>query len=200
MLNSPMIYQTYLKVFTPEECKRIQERAHQEQMTPGRVGGENYDVDGVLKKDLRDSDNYYFGEPWVYERLQQIVLQANRDLSWNLDVQNIEPLQFTEYTGGGFYNWHVDAHGWPYDDQTDFPGMVRKMSFSVLMNDPSEYQGGELEMDAGWHDSENIRETVKLNGIGDMVIFHSLLPHRVKPVTSGMRKSLVGWVVGPTYR
>lgn len=200
MLNSPMIYQTYLKVFSPEECQRIQERAHQEEMEKGKVGGESHAETGVLKDSIRNSNNYYFGETWVFQRLQQIVLQANADLKWDLDVQNIEPLQFTEYTGGGFYNWHVDAHGWPYGPDTDFPGMVRKMSFSVLMNDPDEYTGGELEVDSGWNDNENLKEIVKLKGIGDMVIFHSLLPHRVRPVTQGIRKSLVGWVVGPTYK
>jgi len=82
MLNSPIIYQTYLSVFTPQEIEQIKQRARQEEMTPGRVGGENYDVDGVLKKELRDSNNYYFGEPWVYQKLQGVIFDANKQCGW----------------------------------------------------------------------------------------------------------------------
>jgi len=67
------------------------------------------------------------------------------------------------------------------------------------MNDPNSYQGGDFEVDAGYHDCEKRTETVKLASAGDMIIFPSLLPHRVKPVT-GLRQSLVGWVVGPPYQ
>jgi len=35
---------------------------------------------------------------------------------------------------------------------------------------------------------------------GTMIIFDSRTPHRVRKVKSGMRKSLVGWVVGPRFR
>ena len=195
-----MIFQTYHNVFTPEECAAIEARAKQEEMTPGRVGGENYDVDGTLKKHLRDSNNYYFSEMWVYEKLQAVIVDANESMSWNLDVRQIEPLQYTEYTGGGFYNWHVDAHGWPYDETTLFPGMLRKISFSVLINDAEEYTGGDFEIDSGWQDSEQKTEIIPIGKQGDMVVFHSLLPHRVHPVSQGLRKSLVGWCVGPPYR
>ena len=67
------------------------------------------------------------------------------------------------------------------------------------MNDPSEYEGGDFELDGGMEHNERKTEVVKLGGIGDMVIFSSIIPHCVHPVTSGTRKSLVVWALGPQY-
>ena len=35
---------------------------------------------------------------------------------------------------------------------------------------------------------------------GTVIVFDSRTPHRVTPVESGIRKSLVGWVVGKRWR
>ena len=62
------------------------------------------------------------------------------------------------------------------------------LSFTLFLNDPSEYEGGALELDfpAG-------TQSIKLDA-GDMVLYPSTLIHEVKPVTSGERIVLVGWI------
>ena len=209
MLNSPIIYQTYLKVFTPEECAEIERIAlasgeNQRGMTGFQTKnpGQEETFNGIPNEDIRRSDLYFFGEPWVYERLQQLFLTANDECGWHLDLDTFENCQYTVYHGHeqGHYNWHYDAHPWPYGDDTKFPGRVRKLSASILMNDPSEYTGGELEIDAGMEHDERKTERVRLGGIGDMVIFSSIAPHKVHPVTQGTRKSLVVWALGPKYK
>jgi len=35
---------------------------------------------------------------------------------------------------------------------------------------------------------------------GTMIILPTYVVHRVKPVTSGIRYSLIGWIGGPHYR
>lgn len=67
---------------------------------------------------------------------------------------------------------------------------LRKLSFTLLLSDPSEFVGGELEL--LW--AEGPKE------IGELVVFPSYLPHTVHPVTAGVRTVVVGWAIGPTFR
>ena len=45
----------------------------------------------------------------------------------------------------------------------------------------------------------NYQETKKLD-YGDVVVFPSIIPHRVRPIKSGKRYSLVGWYGGPPFK
>jgi PKHD-type hydroxylase len=68
---------------------------------------------------------------------------------------------------------------------------IRKISFIILLND--DFEGGELEFQ---FDEKRLIDFKK----GDIIVFQSDIPHRVRPVTSGKRRSLVGWVQGPAYK
>lgn len=70
---------------------------------------------------------------------------------------------------------------------------VRKISASVILTDPKEYEGGEFELvPHGVADSPLKFKPKK----GEIIFFSSFMPHRVTPVTEGIRKSLVCWVMG----
>ena len=72
---------------------------------------------------------------------------------------------------------------------------VRKLSFSLQLSDPEDYTGGEVQF------MDNGRKTYFApKQRGTLIMFDSRTPHRVRKVKSGMRKSLVGWVVGPRWR
>ena len=62
---------------------------------------------------------------------------------------------------------------------------------SILLND--EFEGGEFEI------FTNEKHVVELKK-KDIILFHADTPHRVREVTSGVRKSLVGWTQGPAYK
>ena len=63
----------------------------------------------------------------------------------------------------------------------------------MLLTGPDEYEGGELEI----INNGNLEEKISFKpNKGDVVFFASWMPHRVVPVTSGLRKSLVAWVMG----
>ena len=66
----------------------------------------------------------------------------------------------------------------------------------VLTND-DEYTGGDLEF-ADFDDSTYKFSVPKSRGT--VIVFDSRTPHRVLPIKSGVRKSLVGWVVGKRWR
>ena len=111
---------------------------------------------------------------------------ANDMAGWNFDVKFPQECQIGKYENGGHYNWHIDA--FPPDEKN----MQRKLSAVLLLNDPSEYEGGELEF-------EGMPE-FKLEGKGSIVVFPSLIRHRVTPVTSGTRYSATCWALGPAFK
>ena len=117
-----------------------------------------------------------------------MATEANNCL-WNFDlVTATEDLQFTEYyaTNKGHYDWHLDTG----PDNLS----IRKVSITVQWSDPSEYEGGELELLRG-RDPE-----IAPKGKGVVVMFPSYIMHRVTPVTKGTRKSFVLWLGGGHYR
>jgi PKHD-type hydroxylase len=98
-----------------------------------------------------------------------------------------EPLQLTNYdnTDNGMYSWHQD-----------FGGTVsRKLSLVLQLSDPADYEGGNLELNAGGYEPIRIE---KRRGL--LVAFPSWQVHQVTPVTQGTRQSLVAWVTGPRFR
>ena len=85
------------------------------------------------------------------------------------------------------YSWHPDSEINGINN-----AVVRKISMTLLLNDPSEYEGGDFEiLEQG--------KKVPLKR-GDAVFFASFLIHRVTPVTKGVRQSLVQWFTGTPFR
>lgn len=126
---------------------------------------------------------------WIYEKLMSFALNANLDL-WKFDLSTIrDAIQYTEYDGNenGGYDWHMDMGRFPYSH--------RKVSITVQLSDPDDYEGGDLEIWTGGVDPIKAPRQK-----GAVVLFPSYLMHRVTPVTKGVRKSLVLWVGGNTLK
>jgi PKHD-type hydroxylase len=129
------------------------------------------------------SDNWY----WVYEKLSNMIKTANKEM-WDFELTQMrEDIQYTEYySGGGQYDWHMDC-GLGIQNQ-------RKISVTVQLSDPSEYEGGDLQFNIGG----SIITAPRIQGAA--VIFPSFFLHRVTPVTKGTRKSFVLWVGGEPFK
>jgi PKHD-type hydroxylase len=122
---------------------------------------------------------------WLFE----YVKMANRN-AFNLDVDNFADIQYTEYlaTEGGHYDWHHDV------DWNNDIGYDRKLSITLQLSSPDEYEGGDFEF------SEVVSPGAETKEKGSVLVFPSYLQHRVKPVTKGKRISLVAWFEGPRWR
>ena len=107
-----------------------------------------------------------------------------------IQLTDIEPLQYSEYGVGGEYGWHRDIHVNPYPN-----GLVRKVSFSTLLN--QDFEGGEFDIETRNPFEKKRYDTFDLSKKHNTVIFPSHMWHRVRPVKTGVRKSIVGWVLGP---
>ncbi len=132
---------------------------------------------------------------WIGGFLWYYIMKANRD-NFLYDISHIENelLQYTIYNEGDHYDWHTDMDIADINEPNE---TVRKLSFTVQLSKDEEYTGGNLEF-ADFDDSKFKFKAPRSQG--SVIIFDSRTPHRVSPVESGVRKSLVGWVEGKRWR
>jgi PKHD-type hydroxylase len=123
---------------------------------------------------------------WVYDKIHSFILEANN--VWKFDLHSIvDSIQYTEYyDDGGHYGWHMDIGPHPINH--------RKVSITIQLSNPEDYEGGELELWTG----AGIQNVEKHKGCA--ILFPSYMLHRITPVTKGVRKSLVLWIGGSTFR
>jgi PKHD-type hydroxylase len=148
----------------------------------------------------RRSSIAWLEEQWIYREIHPYIEQANANAGWNFEWDWTEQAQFTEYEPGQFYDWHCDSHPYTYQDGP-YKGKIRKLSCSILLNEPSEFEGGELEFDLRNNlEGTNTMICKEINERGSIIVFPSFVWHRVKPVTNGTRYSLVMWHLGKSWR
>ena len=177
------------KAFTPEEVEKIKDLEDLQKFRKGAVGGG--ETAGRVSKKTRDSDIMWVEHSresdWLFNKFSHLVSMVNYD-HFMYDIDGFESFQYTRYNAKDkqHYNWHMDAG----NNSSTFE---RKISASIMLTDPKEFDGGEFEIVT----TGNVEEPIVLKPeLGDVVFFASWMPHRVRPVTSGMRKSLVCWVMG----
>ena len=100
-------------------------------------------------------------------------------------------IQFARYGKGDFYTWHIDL-----DTEILSEDFTRKLSVVMCLSSKDDYEGGEFEL---FYPASQFKHSFKLD-YGDVVIFPSIIQHRVKKVKSGERFSLVGWMGGPPFK
>ena len=194
MMHTSPIWQSYVAettgpMFNPEKCKLIIDKGMslKHEVASVGFGAQEGGVNDPNKRITSISWIPFKDMPEMYAEIEATMLKANNN-HFGFDGMGLsEPAQFTYYRTGGFYKWHMvnDIVG-----KTQSP--VRKISMTLLLSDPSTFEGGELEfMDEG--------RVLKLKQ-GQAVFFASWLQHRVKPVTKGERKSLVMWFGGPPFK
>jgi len=106
----------------------------------------------------------------------------------SINLTDIEPLQYSEYGVDDEYGWHRDVHDKPYSN-----GLVRKVSFSTILND--DFWGGEFDIETKNPMFKKRYQTFESEEY-NTIIFPAHMWHRVRPVKSGIRKSIVGWLLG----
>jgi PKHD-type hydroxylase len=173
--------------FTDEEIEKIIDLEDLQKFQQGGVGNGN--EQGKVNKKARTSDvmwiNHDHNSDWLFQKFSHLVSMVNSD-HFMYNIEGFENFQYTRYRKGEFYDWHIDSG----DMWTPFE---RKISATIILNDPKDYEGGEFQCVIGGRVDEPM--TVKPNK-GDAIFFASWMPHRVVPVTKGIRKSLVCWVMG----
>ncbi len=178
----------------PTSCAEIIHRAMK--ITPQRaeVGGRGVD-ESVRRSDLRwiTWEHEEFRPLW--ELVERRIHTANRN-AFGVDISYMHSLQFTEYDGAenGCFDWHMDTF-FSEHARTRAYTLHRKLTCIVQLTAPDAYEGGRLEIEAFPPPDET-----ELRRQGTMIVFPSFVRHRLHPVTSGVRHSLVTWMEGAQWR
>ena len=206
-----MAFQTvWFQTGLPEEVVDIIERdltaQYEAKMADSRLHGD------ALNKDKRNSMNAWVPtQHWVGGFIWHYIERANREnFLYDLTCVDGESIQFTRYQEGQYYGWHNDSglathykpvsignrtDGRAQDFMNENTELVRKLSFALQLSDPDDYEGGNVQfLDEGGSSYIAPRQR------GCIMLFDSLTQHRVLKVTKGIRKSLVGGVVGPRWK
>lgn len=115
--------------------------------------------------------------------LEKIIYQAlNENIVFQMATipKKIHSLRFSRYSQGMGYGSHVDD-ALMKEGRTD-------ISFTIFLNSPQEYEGGELILE-----EVNEERSFKLSA-GTIIFYPSYSLHRVETVTKGVRKVVVGWI------
>ena len=141
-----------------------------------------------LDRNLRDTSVTYLDRKAtrkLYARLAISIEFARRELKL-IAPEFEEPVRYFRYEVGGHFGCHLDHF-------KRIPSWlpVRKLSFTVPLSRPDEYDGGDLELFFGLEPIKIPQEP------GSLIVFPSSVLHRVKPVTRGVRRGIVGWMLGP---
>jgi PKHD-type hydroxylase len=176
--------------FTSEELDHVVQMGKQLNLDKATIGGFNKEDS---YEHIRSSNTSWItlqdSTTWLYSRMGYACRMLNGK-HYRFDLWGMaESLQFTEYLAEqeGHYSWHQDSgmnHNYP----------PRKLSMVVQLTDPNSYEGGDLQLFLG-HDPITVERKRGL-----ITVFPSFVLHRVTPVTSGVRHSLVSWVCGPAFK
>tara|TARA_R110000803_G_scaffold176170_1_gene238655 strand:- start:3757 stop:4341 length:585 start_codon:yes stop_codon:yes gene_type:complete len=173
--------------FTEEQLDWLQNKA-KEATEKAKVGGAN---GGAANDNIRRSElNWLNKDPecaWVFERLAHVAATLNADC-FGFELTGFgEALQLTNYHEArqGNYVWHQDFGS---------SGASRKLSIVLQLSDPSDYEGGELQLLT----RKEATSMQKKRGL--ITVFPSWTLHQVTPVVKGTRQTLVAWISGPAFK
>jgi len=169
---------------TPESCKKIIESCESQSQGEYALVGQN--VGGVLNKNIRDVKKtplpIYRG---IGATMAGAGLSANQQ-AWKFDVTHANQCEYLKYDVDGHYHAHVDT--FLNQDEKE----CRKLTVLAFLND--DFEGRRLFLQNG---HEKIYPPQKP---GTILVFPSFMLHGVEPVTKGIRRSIVTWMVGPWFK
>ena len=152
------------------------------------------EVIGILKKNNFDFVVLLHGDgqyaPEKLENILEPLFKGKDAVQGSRMINKFQDFQYTIYHApNGRYNWHTDT------GQKGTGMEHRLLSAVVQLVNPDDYEGGNVQLldEAG-------ESYIVPRQKGCIVLFDSRTQHRVNRVTKGVRKSIVGWTVGPRWK
>jgi len=178
-------------VFSPEECNTIITLGDSIPRKPAKIFSED---SGAVNLNIRKNSVSWINSNnldhhWIFSKCAGALHSLNQQF-YKFDIDYIECLQYTIYDQlNDYYTDHIDnlVNGVHY----------RKLSFSIQLDDPNNYEGCDLIIKYG---SDNYINNEIKRKKGTMIVFPSFMLHEVTPLLQGKRRSLVGWACGPTFK
>lgn len=182
--------------FSPEECDVICN-------TCGNLGlGEGQLFSGNDIYQTRKAKTAFINQPdantqWLFDKFNNLIGYYN-DTLFGLDLTGYDYFQYAEYDINGKHNFHMDiAMNTPEPISYRINEHLRKLTIVLMLNQQGvDFEGGDFQVNLS---EERLPVTVNMDK-GNVLLLPSFLLHRVTPITSGLRKTLVTWVIGPKFR
>ena len=166
---------------TKEECENIINFSLENlQLKPSKVIYNNKEEISNVRKSNQVYYPYYTKFPFLLEKMSKLLNQHIKVKGFDLNYKNSE-FQFTEYNPTDQFGWHTDVYDGKITNEDRYCSLV------ILLND--NYEDGNLEL----KNSKDELITIEKSA-GNLVLFLSDIEHRVQPVKSGIRYTLVNWV------
>lgn len=178
-------YVYYQGLFLPHEIDNILSFWDDDKTIKATVAGESEYRDELRKSSVMFIENSKDND-WIYNKLAGLAVNCNNERYWFDLLGFHQELQLTRYSAGYFFEWHLDFGAGEIS--------ARKLSMTIQLSDPNDYEGGDLQFMINQNIVNAPREK------GTVIIFPSFIMHRVTPITKGTRQSIVGWVSGPPYK
>ena len=179
-----MFHNKFIQNFlSKEECNEILNFSLKElKLVPSKLASTHMDdnIDTNVRKSNQVFYPYYEKFPFLLEKMTKLLNEHIFVKGFDLDYKDSQ-FQFTEYYPGGHFKWHKDVNGKQITEHDRYCSLV------IQLND--EYEEGELEIKGEQNETLTIEK-----GVGNLILFLSNIDHRVTPVKSGIRYTLVNWV------
>ena len=187
--NNPIWF--FDSALSPDDCDKIIQEGKKISTIDAKI---NSQKGRELVPEHRNGKISFFSkDSFVHSIFTDYILRANIEASWNFNIRGKGGIQFTTYSKGDFYKWHKDCS---YKETEPH----RKLSVTVQLTRPEEYEGGQLEFKLfNYYKEEILKTSPKINNRGTVIVFPSMVWHQVTPVTKGTRYSLVQWYEGPQF-
>jgi len=185
-----LLANTTSPIFSPAQCQDIINMGHQQKQEEAQVGHKEK-AGGRFDTKMRITTISWIpfkALPEMYKTIDRTMKRVNGNHFGYEGMTITEEAQFTEYPKGGFYDWHMDA-----EVTCQFEPPVRKISMTILLSPPHEFEGGDLEFMAEGNKPPQLLQ-------GQAIFFCSLIRHRIAKVKKGIRRSLVMWFGGPPFK
>lgn len=170
-------------LFSDIETSLIKKLWNGDKTKEGKIGNQS------LNQEIRKSKIQFLeteDNEWIYDKIAMACILVNSS-RYKFDITGFQSkLLLAQYERGEFYEWHMDTGRDTISN--------RKLSITIQLSGAEEYEGGELQFMNGGTPVNAPKEK------GTAIIFPSFVSHRVQPVLSGCRRSLVGWIAGPPFR
>jgi PKHD-type hydroxylase len=198
--------------------------------TAANLVNKGIDIDNVYLRDssvtfLNDPNLYDLVWPFIREANQRAAWNFDWDYTEDMQFTKYSVDQFYGWHSDSselpyrLFNPEVDSirkntNGSPYTnhfgetspedhqatDNSNMIGKIRKLSVTISLNNPDDYEGGNLKFDLGAHRPDQYHTCTEIRPKGSIIVFPSHVPHQVTPVTCGTRYSLVSWSLGAPFK
>ena len=177
-------YWHFPDAMTAEAAKKLIESLEaQAKGEEAQIGG---GTNSVVNKEIRDVKRVqlpsYRG---IGATMAGMGMAANRQ-AWKFDVTHSNQTDYLKYDVDGHYHAHVDTFIQPNEKE------CRKLTVLMFLND--DFEGGRLFLQNGHS------KIYPPQAPGTCLVFPSFMLHGVEPVTKGIRRSIVTWLVGPWFK